>query len=226
MTGVRWWRITAVPMLLAGGVLGCTILDPRPDNTRFYVLSTALPEDAAQAARPLDVALGLGPIQFPGYLDRGQYVVRLDANRLQPQDVDRWAEGLQRQFARLLAENLVALLGTQRIVAFPWFRSVALDASIELAVTHFEATKQGEAWLQARWTIRDPRDGRALGAGESDVREPIARSVIAEIPGVSPDVEAGVAALSRALGRLSEEIAAGVRRNVVPGAGKPTKPRT
>lgn len=222
MTRMWWWTPVAV-LLAAGAVAGCTVLDPRPDNTRFYVLSTALPEDTAPG-RPLDVALGLGPIQFPGYLDRAQYVIRLDANRLSPADVDRWAEGLQRQFARLLAENLATLLGTQRIVAFPWFRTAELDASVEVAVTHFEATSSNEAWLQARWTIRDPRDGRALGSGESDVHEPIARSAVSALPGAPPDVDAGVAALSRALGRLSEEIAAGVRRSVVPGRTR-AKPR-
>ena len=64
--------------------------------------------------------LGIGPIKFPGYLDRQEIVVRSAQNRLMFLSTDRWAEPLQENFSRVLSENLALLLDTDLIIIYPW----------------------------------------------------------------------------------------------------------
>ncbi|MCK7492219.1 MAG: PqiC family protein [Comamonadaceae bacterium] len=62
---------------------------------------------------------------LPDYLDRLQVVTRTPSGELAVSDTQRWAEPLQEGLIRVLDENLSALLGTERIVRFPWPRSLA-----------------------------------------------------------------------------------------------------
>jgi ABC-type transport auxiliary lipoprotein component len=58
---------------------GCGSLGPKPDPSRFFALAS-LPRAAARAqdaAGANALALGIGPIKFPGYLDRPQLVTRI-----------------------------------------------------------------------------------------------------------------------------------------------------
>jgi uncharacterized lipoprotein YmbA len=79
---------------------------------------------------------------------------------------------------------------------------VQLDYVVEIDVLRFERDTTGAAELLARWAVRDGRDGEVLEAKETRINEPAG----------SRTTEASVAALSRALARLSREIAASIRR--------------
>ncbi|HVN63522.1 MAG TPA: ABC-type transport auxiliary lipoprotein family protein, partial [Candidatus Binataceae bacterium] len=75
--------------LLAAGALACTIagcsslLAPRPDPTKFYVLTPASETTApAPQSSAGEFVLGLGPIKLPAYLDRAEVVTRAVPNRL------------------------------------------------------------------------------------------------------------------------------------------------
>ena len=57
---------------------GCgSLLDPRPDETRFYVLDpTAAPEPAEETLASEGASIGLGPVRIPDYLRRPEIVTR------------------------------------------------------------------------------------------------------------------------------------------------------
>jgi hypothetical protein len=114
-------------------------------------------------------------------------------------DVDRWAEPLDSAFARVLSENLSRLLGTQRMVTYPWYKSTRVDYQVECNVIHFETDSSGGSHLHAQWTIRDGA-GKLLIARESDIAETEASS------DKSPS-----ASLSHDLGNLSQQIASQIR---------------
>jgi uncharacterized protein len=183
---------------------GCASLAPKPDPSRFFTL-TALPQTeqtpAKSASRAGQISLGLGPIKFPGYLDREELVSRVSQNRFAIAENDRWAESLADNFSRVLAQNLAALLGTDRIILYPWPSNRRPAYQVEIEVLRFEPDASHNAQLFARWTVRDTGGKKPPTLRESRVNRPL----------TGTSMEASVAALSEALGELSQEIAAAVR---------------
>jgi uncharacterized lipoprotein YmbA len=185
-------------------IAGCSILSPQPDRTKFFVL-TAVTDAGATGTAPAasngtsDLAIGVGPIGFPDYLRRPDVVTRTSPTTVEISDVNRWAEPLDSAFARVLSEDLSRLLGTQRIVTYPWYQSNRVDYQVECNVIHFETDSNGGSQLHAQWSIRDSA-GKLLIARESDITGTEA----------SGD-ESPSASLSHDLGDLSQQIATQVK---------------
>lgn len=182
----------------------CADLSARPDSSRFFTLTPVTPAQEAGARNPSDahpLSLGIGPIRFPGYLDRAQIVTRVSRHRIDLSENDRWAEPLEENFVRVLSQNLSVLLHTDRIIRFPWQLSQQPAYQVDIEVLHFEPNHLQEAQLVARWNVVDPSTKKLISVRESRlVRQAMAKST-----------EASVAALSEALGELSREIADAVR---------------
>ncbi|MGE5818813.1 MAG: membrane integrity-associated transporter subunit PqiC [Deltaproteobacteria bacterium] len=154
------------------------------------------------------VLLGIGPIKFPGYLDRQEIMVRSAQNRFEVSENDRWAEPLEENFARVLTQNLSLLLRTDRIVSYPWPVDRKPTYQIEIEVLRFEANSAREAQLFARWAVSDGGNKKIISVKETRVlRQAKEKST-----------EGSVAALSEALGDLSREIADAV--GLIDGRGK------
>lgn len=185
-------------------IAGCSILSPQPDRTKFFVL-TAVTDAGATGTPPAaangtsELVIGVGPIGFPDYLRRPEVVTRTSPTTVELSDVDRWAEPLDSAFARVLSEDLSRLLGTQRIVAYPWYQSNRVDYQVECDVIHFETGSNGGSQLHAQWSIRDGA-GKLLIARESDITDTEASS------DKSPS-----ASLSHDLGNLSQQIATQIK---------------
>jgi uncharacterized lipoprotein YmbA len=181
---------------------GCfsTILTPRPDHSRFYLLTPtadAMSQPHASPASAGDFVLGLGPVKLPGYLDRPEVVVRAAPTRLELSRDDRWGESLQNSFTSVLSRDLGAQLGTQQILPYPWFNTAHVDMQVQVEVFRFETDAQGLATLSARWTVTNVADKTLLYSAESNLTQP-------SKPG---DATEAAAALSRTVGDLSREIA-------------------
>ncbi len=126
--------IIVCPLLLLAA--GCAGSKP----SRFYMLSPVSggPEGRAPASECRDLAIGVGPVDFPEYLDRPQIVTRTGEDILKLAEHDRWAEPLDRNFTRVLAENLSVLLATDRVYIFPWSRSVQVTHRVSVHVSRFD----------------------------------------------------------------------------------------
>ncbi|MEW6300464.1 MAG: PqiC family protein [Thermodesulfobacteriota bacterium] len=169
--------------------------------TRLYVL-TALskPEGNLSAAGGQGVAIGVGPVLLPQYVNRPQIVTGNDSNELRRAAFAQWAEPLEDNFTRVLAENLAALLSTARVASFPWHGFAPVDYQVVVGVTRFLGEPGGEVSLDALWSIVG-KDGRAvLVSRQSSVREQVG----------GQDYEALAAALSRAVAALSRDIAGAI----------------
>jgi len=187
-------------MVFAAGILivGCSPLAPRQDYSKFFVL-TALSDHAnptPPAAPDSKLAIGIGPIDFPDYLKRLEVVTRATPNRLDVSPVDRWGEPLDKNFERVLAENLAQLVHTDRVEKYPWSRRTPIDYQIVISVERFETTADGQSQLNARWIIKDGVTGKDLYASET----------IAAAPAIAGDGSVATA-LSEDLGTLSRDIA-------------------
>lgn len=183
-------------------VAGCSPLAPRPNYSKFFIL-TPLADGASLAATAAlsparQLAIGIGPIDFPDYLRRSQVVTRSAPNQIDLSMVDRWGEPLDKNFQRVLSENLAQLLNTYRIEQYPWDRKTQVDYQIAINVQNFETSTDGQAQLNARWIIRDG-NGKDLYASETMANTPVGTG----------DTGAS-SALSNDLATLSRDIASRV----------------
>ena len=180
---------------------GCSVLSPQPDRSRFFIL-TPVSDSAGMAAKPAStipdsqLTIGVGPISFPDYLRRLAVVTRVAPNQIDLSDERRWAEPLDRNFTRVLAENLATLLDTQRIETYPWAIRTRVDYEIEIDVQRFETTSDGQAQLVASWIVRDGPSSKILYASRTSAEAP-----------AGADETTASSALSSDLATLSKDIA-------------------
>jgi uncharacterized lipoprotein YmbA len=102
---------------------------------------------------------------------------------------------------RIMAEDLYALTGTKDVIPIPQRGDLPLDRVVEVDFARFDADEAGEVRLDARWRVY---------RGDAETLVASGRSLVAEQGAAAPDYDAIVAAMSRAVGRLSAEIAAGI----------------
>jgi uncharacterized lipoprotein YmbA len=181
--------VSCALMILAAGC-GAT------PASRFYTLSAATIPSTTSS----DVSVAVGPVSIPASVDRPQIVVAMSANQVWLDEFNRWASPLQNNIARVVAENLVAMLGTPRVTMFPQTLSAAADYRAAIEVQRFDSAPGEAATLDAVWTISRTKDGKSR-TGRTTVRE------------TAPDksYDALAAAHSRAVARLSRDMADAVR---------------
>lgn len=166
--------------------------------SRFYTLSAAAAP--APAAGPSDLSVAVGPVSVPAMIDRPQIVVSAGPNQVRLDEFNRWAAPLQSNISRVVADNLIAMLGTTRVTLFPQTVSGAADYRAAIEVQSFESTPGDAAALDALWTVSRARDGKSQ-SGRTTVREPAPQN----------GFDGLAAAHSRALARLSRDIADAVQ---------------
>jgi uncharacterized protein len=176
--------------LLAGA---CTTASP---PMRYYLL-TPVDNGPVPGIAPHEQTVIVGPFQLPGYLDRPQLMVRLADGELALREYDRWAEPLEAVLVRTLAENLVRLTGSQRIITFPLDRRASVDQRISGRVIRFDTDATGLAVLQLQWSIRDGSGRPLVPVQISEYHVQAAGDVPAE----------RVAALSETLALFAAELA-------------------
>lgn len=189
-------RITVVGLVCVV-VAGCITPDPSP-NASFFRLESAAAGPVEGASEEL--ALIVGPIEVADYLQRPQMVRRVGEHQISYDELNRWAEPLQKSISTVLVQDLTTLLGTQR--AFP-FRSVYSDevkVAVVLGIQKFEATPGEQAVLTARWAVVKRGDESPLTGRLHEFEEPVD----------GYGVDKMVAAQVRLLSQLSRAIAADV----------------
>jgi len=182
-------------------VAGCSVLSPQRDRSEFFILApvsdrSALAAKPASTSSDSQLTIGVGPVDFPEYLRRLPVVTRVAPNRIDLSDERRWAEPLDKNFVRVLSENLTVLLDTHRIEKYPWSLRTKVDYQVEIDVQRFESTSDGQTQLLASWIIRDGNGGKILYASQTTAGAP-----------AGPDGVSASAALSGDLATLSKEIA-------------------
>jgi uncharacterized lipoprotein YmbA len=208
-------RAATRPLLVLAvciGVAGCAVADP----TKFYALgqpvatggesrvsasiaSTSPPNSADSASA---VSIGVGPVTTPGYLRRSQIVTRTGDDQMDIAMFHRWAEPLEDGIARVLAEEIGVRVPTDRIVTYPWRGVVArtLQYQVVVVVMRLDGRRGGDVTLDTRWRILS-KDGNELAFRRSTMSETAA----------GPGYEPMIAAMTRALVALGQEIATEIR---------------
>jgi uncharacterized protein len=181
--------------------------------SQFYLLSAMPSTESASSATSGQhgPTIGVGPVTLPRYVDRPQIVTRTGPYELTLAEFDRWAEGLDANFSRVLAENLSLLLPTARVVMSPWSRAIRIDYQITVDVTHFLSQVGVESLLIADWIVFKGEGQDVLASGTSRFSASAA----------GKDYAAIVAAMSQTVASLSRELAETLR-----GVGAKVSTRT
>jgi uncharacterized lipoprotein YmbA len=184
------------------GLHGCTRTPP----TQFYVLPSPTGGNPVPAvASPHDLTLGVGPVTVPPYLDRPQIVTRASPAKLALADFDHWAGPLPDTIARGLAEHLALLIPTERVVLYPWSRTIDPDAQVTVEVRQFDRDPGGDVVLVAHWSLLD-----------TNGKELVMRTSRVSLAAGASTYEATVMAMGRALETLAQDIAATLRTTAPP----------
>jgi uncharacterized lipoprotein YmbA len=180
-------------------VLGCASSPP----TRFYTLSSLQEGGSERRESTSDqgLVIRVGPIKFSEYLDRTEIVTRSSSNKITLSDFDVWAGSFAEDFSRVLAENLSVLLSTESVIVYPGPRPSTVDYQITVDVIRFDGPLGGDVSLTARWAILQGKDKKLVSVRKSTIIEPSG----------ARGYEAMVAADSRALEKLSREIAEAIK---------------
>ena len=173
-------------------------------HSNFYTLQPISATGKTGQSPPAQgfISLGIGPLQFPDYLDRPQIVTREGTNELKLAEYDRWAGDLSENFTNILADNLSVLLDADRVATFPWQDSNKVNYQIRMDVLQFDGTLDGDAVLTARWTIYGKDGKTVLTSEKSTFKAPVRGS----------SYQALVSAENQTLADLSREIAAEIRQ--------------
>ena len=162
----------------------------------FYVLSAegSLPSGGG-------TGIGVGPVTLAEYVDRSNLVIQTGPNKIELVQSHLWAGDLDNSVARVIATNLGRRLNTGNVRTYPWQRDSEIDYQVAMDIREFLAGDDGFARIEAIWRIYSLPGSKLVRSKTFIAKESIA----------SEDYEAVVAAQSRLLGKLSADIAAGIR---------------
>jgi len=204
-----------LPVILAIAAIflgGC-----RSQSPRFYTLSP-IQEDQVISKRKSpaqNAVIGIGPVKLADYLDQSMLVTRPSDNQIVKAEYDRWAGSFKDDLINVLADNIGFLLSTERIYLYPWRLSVPIDYQVVMDVVRCDGRLGDAAYLEGRWSIFRGPEKKLLKIHRSSIREPV----------TGADYAALVAAQSRAVGKLSQEIAGAIRGAAdAIGSGRPASP--
>jgi len=141
----------------------------------------------------------VGPVSIPASVDQPEFVVQVAPNRVEVEEFNRWVAPLSDGIARAVAGDLTVLLGTPDVATTPL---VNFNPSywVTIDVQRFDSIRGQEALLEAVWTVR-----RTTG-GETRSGRTLARETVQ-----GDGFDALAAAHSRALAKMSGDIAAAIR---------------
>jgi hypothetical protein len=171
--------------------------------SHFYTLNSTASGGGAPA---LNCAVVVGPVSVPPLVDRPQFTVLTAPNRVEIDEFNRWAAPLNDNIARAIAGNLAMLLGTPRVATMS-SANFAPTYQVTINIQRFESVPGRSALVDALWTVRGAAGGATL-SGDTVAGELVQ----------GDGFDALAAAHSRALAKVSGDIAAAIR---VEAEGKP-----
>ncbi len=196
----RFGNISWAFLLTVFFVAACSTTSP----VAYYTLNT-LPEmqqEIPAAVMDDTLAIGVGPVEFPKFLDRPQIVTRKSQNQIQVSEFHRWAGSFPGDFSRVLAKNISILLPTDRVAVYPWGEQFSPTYRIKLDVEQFDGQVGERVVLEVTWMVTDQEGTNKLLVRKSLIEEPVSEKTY----------EALVVAESNALATLSRTIVEEIRR--------------
>lgn len=189
-------RIALVAAVLLA--TGCGASAP----AKFYTLASNAAPDGLP---PATYGVLISQVSVPSVVDRPQFVVQVAPNQVQIDEFNRWAAPLNETIADAVAADLSVRLGTPNV-------ATALRSSFEPAyrvtidVQRFDSIPGDSAVVEAVWTVTQVASGKT-----------VSKKTAARESAQGSSFEALAAAHSRALTKMTEEIATAIRASATAG---------
>ena len=171
---------------------------------KYYTLNPSfeMQRDIPQAVSGTTLAIGVGPVEFPKFLDRPQIVTRKSQNRLEVSEFHRWAGSFSEDFLRVLSRNISVLLPADRVAAYPWTDQFSPTYRSQLTVEQCDGRFGGDVVLNVTWSVWNKKDTNEPVIKHTSIKEPVSAENYEEL----------VAAQSRAIATLSRAIVGEIER--------------
>ncbi|WP_428353970.1 PqiC family protein [Methyloprofundus sp.] len=150
------------------------------------------------------VVVKVGPVSIPDMLDQSQIVTRTGANTLDVDEYNRWSGEFQSDIQRIIGENIAILLPTDQVALSQEIILLPVDFQVIVNVREFDGSLGGVVTLNADWVV----------AGKGDDKSMIAKKSVLRENADGADYQAYVAAQSRLLAKLSQEIADEIKKQL------------
>ena len=172
--------------------------------TKFYKLNSLPTAQQESPAAHLgeDISIGVGPVEFPEFLNRPQIVTRKSQNQVEIAEFHRWAGSFPGDFSRVLAKNISILLPSDRVAVYPWGEQFSPTYRVKLDVEQFDGQLGESVVLEVTWTVTDKEGTDKLVVRKSRIEEAASDKTH----------EALVEAKSNGLATLSRTIVEEIRR--------------
>jgi len=175
--------------------------------TNFYMLSPLSPSQAGTSAATAEgrIRIGLATVVIPEYLNRNEIVFNLDNTVYQLAEFNQWAEPLNDNLTRVLAENLTNLLHEDSIDVFlASDSSIPADYRLEVDVLRLDGNLGGQVVLISQWALLETEQDNLILMRRAEYQEPAADNTYKGL----------VLANSRTIERLSRDMAAAIKKNL------------
>lgn len=182
--------------VLLAGCAALLLTGCQSASSKFYTLSATAKSDGGVSA---DYAVAVGPLSIPQEVDRPQFVVQVSPNQIAVDEFNRWAEPLKDNIARVVSADLATLLGTPRVTSVP-LANFTPDYRVSVDIQRFVSNPGKTVQIDALWVVSRTQDSEKL-CGHTVAGEQVGND----------SFDALAAAQSRALGKISADIAAAIR---------------
>ncbi len=135
-------------------------------------------------------------------MDRPQIIIATSKNAYQLSELNRWAEALDYNISRVLAQNLTILVPAEVIFSNNSTTAERENFRVYVNILEFHADPQEQAVLTAQWHIT---------RGEEML---VNRQVSYRAPASASDYQIIVEALNECLNRLSRDLAVELKSNL------------
>ena len=186
--------------LPAVAVVGALLVACASSPPMHYYTLTEIPAPSRLAVPENTVPVRLDRVTIPTELDRSQMVRRVGPTQLQIIENDRWAAPLDETIRRVLSNDLAARLppGTVANPNEPFIGEKRQSLAVD--ISEFYGDSSCTVTLRAAWTLKQADSQTLHGDEEAKASAPGGCNGSGTIP----------TAMSEALGRLSDVIAAAV----------------
>lgn len=194
-------RLVCLPLLSALLLPLTACIGGKTPPPKFYMLEpiSAIEQEGSARAAQKPVIL-LKSVRIPHYVDRPQIVTATGKNAYRLSEFHRWAESLDDNINRVLAQNLALLVPAEVSSSDNTTPSEPANFRVSVNILEFHADPNGQAGLTAQWRIT--RGGDMLAFRQATYRAPASAS----------DYHVIVESLNKCLDRLSHDLAYALRR--------------
>ena len=202
MKGFLFRPIHVAIMIFWPALAGC--LGGPSGPTNFYMLSALSPPPARTSAATAEgrIRIGLATVVVPEYLNRNEIVLNLDDTLYRLVEFNQWAEPLNDNLTRVLAENLTNLLRGDSIDVFlSSDSSIPTDYRLEVDVLRLDGNLGDQVALIAQWALLEAEGDDLILMRRSEYQDAAADNTYKGL----------VMAKSRTIEKLSRDMAGTIK---------------